>query len=414
MNIIRNIDISKAYGVSPTAVTNWIESAKKGKNQLQIFYNEEEKRDFVIDNSNNHLILTQLSEKGRVFKTKNSRREVFPNKKFYSTFDKTQLSGIILNLDTYKEISNKYTYINGGAEVWKAYVERSIKENIANATTNTFELTKIATEFLLTKSNNKVKFNIIDLGPGDVSPMRSTLAKLLEKDLINKYIAVDISSEMLEIAKSSIKNWFEDRISFQGYQLDISENLIKDICFYNAYSQDKEVEIINLVFFLGSTIENQLDYGRVLLNLRDSLGASDYLILGQSLDSTSAKTYFDFGSKLTPAGQKLPQQSKWITDLLGIEEDFYSVERYYDDTIQTRKMDIILNLDLTIKFEFENIKKDITFLKGDRITVWHHSHHSFSEITKSFKDLNLFIEFYCVSKDKAQLLSISSPMGILR
>jgi hypothetical protein len=408
MKLIKNIIISRNYGVAPSTVTNWIERARKGSINLQIA--ERNGKFYIVDTTNNHNLIEQLSKEGRVFKSKDSKKTISVTSNFFKVFEKQAVADIILSIEKNSEIPHKYTYINGGAEIWKAYANRSFEEKIQNTVTNSSEMMNLSYDFVISRASKKTKFNIVDIGPGDVSPVKDFLVKLDKKKLINRYVAVDLSAGMLDIAEENIQTWFNGQLPFEKFVRDISRDSIRDILFFNPNNAEKDVEIINLILFIGSTIENQLDAYKTLLNLTDSLSVNDYLFLGQTIDSPKAKVYFDFGSKMTSTIQKLPQQAKWIPDHLGIIEDYYSVEMCFDEKSRTRKMDIIFNTDIELNLKFQDIDTELEFLKGQRLTVWRHKHHSFKEVINDLAVIRQFVDFYVVSKDRAQILTISRPV----
>lgn len=74
------------------------------------------------------------------------------------------------------------------------------------------------------------KINLIEIGPGDSSTTLNLIKTFQDKKLLNKYIAVDISQEILKIAKikllENIKN-----LKFESYIRDTEDIDIKEIFF---------------------------------------------------------------------------------------------------------------------------------------------------------------------------------------
>lgn len=260
---------------------------------------------------------------------------------------------------------------------------------------------------ILKRVEKGAKFNVIDIGVGDARPVKAFLAELLQKDLLHKYIAIDFSPEMLEIADKNIKNWFGGKIDMIKEVRDISQNSVDDILFYNSQNNDFEVQ--NLLLFVGSTIENQTDYYKTLSNLSESLvSQKDLLLLGETLDSKEAKTYFDLSADAT---KEIDNQETWILELLNLTSDLYTISKIYDDIDNSRKTQLILNCDLTINFQANNLSTFLYFSKGEKITVWKHKHHKLEEIIQAFKKASLGVENACLSVDKAQCLVMGKLGG---
>jgi len=406
MKLFKNIEISRIYGVNPTTVTNWIEASLLGKNNL-ILENKDDRK-LIVDNQQNRIILEQLTQTGKKHKSKDSYILIEPKPKFYQTFDGKNLVKLINSLENNREIPHNFTYLNGGADCWRAYAERTFRENMVNTITNTLDMLETSMAYLLKNIQQGYKVNIIDIGVGDASPVKNFLAQLIELQLINKYIAIDFSPEMLEIAEENVKNWFGEKINFEKYVADISSDSIQDILFYSSKSLTNKNKIINLVLFIGSTIENQMDYFKTLSNLKDNLSGDDILFLGETLDSNNSKIYFDLNATNQELEQKIPFQEKWIPELLNLDEKLYDTIVFYSETDKTRKMQLILNSDIDLVLKKDDFVTKITLQKGEKITVWRHKHHSTEEIIKNLSSLGLTVKNFTTSEDLAQALIVCS------
>jgi uncharacterized SAM-dependent methyltransferase len=398
MSFFKNSEVAKKYGVHQSTVSSWIKGAKTGKNNLELIFIGE--NDYILDTVGNDLILEQLAKQGRKHKNKEYHKVIQPKPEFFTIFEDYLLSKLLIALVNHREIPHKFTYLNGGASYWQDYSIHSIEKKISNTVTNTIQMLDTSLPAILKRVEKGAKLNVIDIGVGDARPVKTFLAELLKRDLLHKYIAIDFSPEMLEIADKNIKEWFGDKIEVVKEVKDISQNPIDDILFYNSQNTDFEVQ--NLVLFLGSTIENQTDYYKTLSNLSESLTAQqDLLLLGETLDSKEAKTYFDLSADMT---KEIDNQETWILELLNLTSDLYSVAKIYDDKDNSRKTQIVLNCDLTIEFKTDRVNTMLTFSKGERVTVWKHKHHNLGKIIGEFEKVSLGIENICLSTDKAQCL----------
>jgi len=402
MNIIKNIEVSRKYGVSPTTVANWIESALKHKNNLQII--EIGPKQYILDTANNQLLMEKMTNDGKKHKNLDARRVLTPSPEFYKIFNENQISEIILGLENHKEILHKYTYLDKGAQAWQNYSIRTIEENIINVLSNTKKILNNAASKILENLDENKKINLIDIGPGDVNPIIDILNLFNEKDKINKYIAIDFSPEMLAIAKTEFVSNFGDKIKYQELLGDASISFFQNDLFKFSRSLDSQ-NTVNVILFVGGTLQNEPDTFETLLNLKSSLSKNDIAIIGYSLNSISGKTYFDFKDNQKIEKQDLPnERTRWIPELLNILPDIYTVKRYYSEIEKSRKTELVLNMDLEIEFNYTGISTTLEFRKGERITLWRHRHHTLEEIIADFDKVGLEIMHTTTSKDMAQIV----------
>ncbi len=146
MKLFKNVELADKYKVSEKTIRNWIRASQKGQLKLGLIH--ESDRAYIADTSMNHIILSDLSKRGRKFKNKNAAIEVRPCKKFYTVFNDTQIIDIITNLEIHGEFPHKYTYFDGGADYWDNYVKRTLNEKISNTVTNTHLLLALSSDYI--------------------------------------------------------------------------------------------------------------------------------------------------------------------------------------------------------------------------------------------------------------------------
>lgn len=401
MNTIKNIEVSRKYGVSPTTVANWIEAAKKHKTNLQLI--EKGAKSYILDTANNHLLMEKMTDDGKKHKNLDARRVLKPLPEFYKIFNENQISEIILGLENYNEILHKYTYLNKGATAWSQYVQRSFDQKIVNTVTNTTELINLAQHYILNSLDKDEKINIIDVGMGELSPIKGFLEQMVNQKILENYIGVDISPEMIEMAQENLDNWFGVNINYKFYLRDINKSSLEDVMF--KLHDSKRLKTKNLIFFLETTIENQKYYTETLLNLKNSMGKDDLLIIMQSLNNSQSQLYFDLWNKEANKSLKLPDQVAWIPELLGLNEENYETVFEYNQQAKARFMKLKLNYETDLEFECQNLYKKIAFSKGSEIIVWRHTHHPLDELVKTYNDLGLEVQFVFNAKNQAQLIA---------
>lgn len=73
----------------------------------------------------------------------------------------------------------------------------------------------------------------------------------------------------------------------------------------------------NLLLYLGGTLGNQSDTGRIYANLRDSMGLDDFLLVSEGIVSQFPDIH------ITKPNKYHAKRTTWILDLLGLK-DLYS------------------------------------------------------------------------------------------
>ena len=398
-NIWKNIQIAKEFGIHPSTVTNYIEAALEEKNNLTLI--KEKNRYYIIQNEYNYNILKKLKEQGLKHKSKDSIKKVTASDQFYKIFNKEQIAEIIKNLETYHEIPHKYSYFSKGAKAWEQYVKRSYQDFLINTVTNTSLLLELSEDYIFSKITSPM--NIIDVGAGEGTTVKNFIQKSIDKKLLKNYVAADISPKMLELSEKNFKNWFDEKAGYKKIEIDINNDSLEATTFYLS-NQKNTKNTKNLVLFLETTIENQREYDKTLLNLKDSLGKNDILLIMHSLDTATARSYFDLWNKEFNESKKIPDQIYWIPEILGIKDSFYEPKFLYDEVDKCRYIKLELTLDIEIEISFEDTYKLLYLQKGSQITLWRHTHNSLNDINERLYKLGLYTDYLITSPNKSQVL----------
>ncbi len=405
MKTLKRSDVVKTYGVTRTTVKRWIDQAKLGKNNLILV--EKNGKDFILDNEHNKIIIKKFVENGRKYDPSSPQKHVKPKKELYEIFNTEELAEIINCLENYSEIPNKFTYMNGGAEEWHKYAKNSVIRSIINPVTNTIEVLDSIYYFLENFIEKKQKFNVFDIGVGDLTPVKDFIRKLIKRERINKYIGLDFSQEMLNIANQKFTEEFKEKdIKYDMIKVDINkDNLIK-LLFYESNRKENKFKTKNLLLFLGSTIENERDKIGTMINIRNSMSLEDILIIGETIDSESSKSYFNFNLSDKPKTklEKISKRDKWVLETFGIQEDFYDVKMYYDDEDKSRYTKIYPFFDIFIEISSEDFDKVIFLPKNKPIILWRHSHQSIRQIIETLDSVGLKPINFSTSKDESQVI----------
>jgi uncharacterized SAM-dependent methyltransferase len=372
MHYYKKTDIAKLYGVNPRTITRWIDDARRGKLELELHKNEE--KFFIAKTSKNQRIMKELAQDRRKYLNKHNLKVVVPTPEFYDIYNEEQIIEIISGLDTYKEISLKFSYFKEGAYSWDAYAHQLYSDDTVNTLTSTVKLLNANESYLDTLLSKFSQVNVVDVGVGNALPTKELLAHLLEAGKLHRYIAVDISNEMLEIAQKNIKEWFGGKVTFEGYTNDISFEPFADV------TAEPPGTAVNLVLLFGGTLSNFDAPEDALRVIRKSMGRNDLFVYAKKLDSPLTREQFSVLTK--KEGQLLPPQCEYVLGLLGVDELYYTIEMGYNEQERARYMRIRLKQALTIEFKLSRGTWRVDLNKADTIMVWRAKHNSAFEIEK--------------------------------
>lgn len=379
MHYLRNVDITKQYPISESAVRKWIKAAQDGKLNLTLI--NVGGREYVANTTSNTAIMQQLVEDHRKYRNAIAAKVVTPQPKFYKLFTQAQIYDIVTDLELHHEISRQYNYIDGGASNWDKYAQRLAVEEAPNVLNCTLKLIEQNQQYLDSLLSAYTKINVVDIGVGNALPVKELLTHLLEQGKLGRYVALDISNEMLDIAKRNIHEWYGSKVAFEGYEVDINYDRFANILAEEYLKKDSE-NTANLVLLLGGTLCNLREPDGAFRVIRSSMGSQDFLLHTQKLDSDISRRYFDFNAQ--PGNNSLSPNHRFIFDLLSIDESFYEVEMGYKEEQNQRYIQVRLKVSLTIKFEFEEGERVLEFNKGDTILLWRSWQQSALDVANQF------------------------------
>lgn len=403
MRYFKHTDLVKTYHVSLRTVHNWIDAAKRGKTALTL--HQTDGRTYIADTPKNTLILQQLSQKGKKFRNTLHYRVVEPAAEFYEIYSRRQILDIITNLSVHREIPRQYNYFQQGAVNWDNWLQRLATEEASNILKGTVELIRTNIEALDRLLNGATKINIIDLGVGNAYPVKELLGHLIERQLLHRYIAIDISPAMLSVAEKNIRGWYGEKVRFEGYVRDISYEHFDDLLVDDMLKEEAE-GTINLVLLLGGTPANFREFDDVFKAIYSSMGGKDLLLYTDKPDTEASRHYFDFNSAPHTNNQLSPNH-KYILDLLGIDESFYDAEMGYDETRRMRYIRARLKSPVVIRFVFGSIVRTVELERGETILLLRVWHRTVLEIISEFDRAGFTLVHSSVTKDRQFFLSIS-------
>ncbi|HSX16048.1 MAG TPA: L-histidine N(alpha)-methyltransferase [Candidatus Saccharimonadales bacterium] len=403
MPYFKHAELVNQYHVSLKTVHNWIDASKQGKLGLKL--QAVGGRTYVADTPNNSLLLKELAEQGKKYRNTRHQATATPVSKFYDLFTRKQILDIINNISVHREIPRQYNYVGEGATRWDEYTKRLIKDGTPNLLENTVELlhANLGSVDLLLKGYTRV--NVIDIGLGNALPVKDLLEHLLQRGILHRYIAIDISEEMLHIAERNINEWFGDKIKFEGHARDISFEHFDDVLVDDMLGKDAE-KTINLVLLLGGTPANFRKPTDLLRTIHDSMGSEDLILYTVKPDSELTRRYFSLGVAVD-GGHSLAPIHSYLFSLLNIDESMYTVERGYNEQQRVRFIRVRLNRALRLVFKFEDGERHIDLEKGDTILLWRAWHRTGLELISQFEKVGFSLIHSSMAKDRECLLTIS-------
>lgn len=402
MKYFKNTELAKIYNVSEKSVRNWIQAAREGKLELQLY--EKDGRYFVSNILRNTQIIESLVAKGKKYKNSRGFKSITPSQKFYDTFAPKQVLDIYSSLSIHHELPLKYSYLDGGADYWDKYAQRLLGEPTPNMLTSTISLIETGFSDLDRLLEDHSKVNLVDLGPGNGLAVKSLLEHLRDTGRLNRYIGIDISQDLLNITAHNMRSWFGTDLPFEGYVRDIDYERFGDILAQDYSSSDNSVPM-NIVVFLGGTLNNLRSPDETLTAINESLGVSDILIYSTKLDTPTSRRFFDFN--ISSEAQELTPRHKLTLDLLGIDKSLYEVKQKFDSEKKARVISVKLKVALLLEFRFGEGKRSIELEKDREILLWRYWHQGAVDLINRFDRNNLDLLFATKSLDQEYLLLTS-------
>ncbi len=308
-------------------------------------------------------------------------------------FTKKQEFELITAIKGRGEIPLKFAYLNEGADNWdKIAQSRSGKDGI-----NKMELEllrKRIADFLSEYSDAK-KINVIDIGCGNGIPVYPILEKLKQKNISFRYVPVDISKTILDLAVKNVREKFGN-IPCKPIELDFELGNFADIIYELRGSNYS-----NLMLFLGSTLGNHSDRHRVLTNFRDSMGVEDFLLIGVEL------TNFSKIDKITSGYQgKVDKDfAYFIPEMIGINRRDTDFKVSWNNTLGQVDVHIILKKDCKIKIGNEQFVLE----KGEKLLLVRSVKFTEWNITKLLSDVGFRTELLTTTLNRDYVLSMIQP-----
>jgi uncharacterized SAM-dependent methyltransferase len=315
--------------------------------------------------------------------TNSISRIVEPSSEFYSIFSKQEVLELIQVLELKREFPLKYSYKGRGAKIWNNFYQKYIIPKWYRTSNVEIDLLKKNFVYINGNHQNCTKVNIIDVGSGNSYPVKKFISQLYKLKKINKYIALDISNELLILSKANFIKWFP-LIAFDSYTVDIEASSIPVELLQNSTSAGNN-DIANIFLHLGVTIGNHQDRTKVLKNFRNSMEKNDFLVF---TNETGSNSKWD-GRVRGGCKYHVEEIYAWIKNKVGIRSEDCELVRKYDFKTDSITANIKFNQNYTVSFSQFGINKNIEILKDEEITIWRHHKYEMPELIQELEKAGL-------------------------
>lgn len=356
MHYYKSTELADLYGVSRRTVTNWVKQVQDGKLDLELEINNGEH--YIIKSRHNQSQLDKIVGERQKYLNNRSLKTLSPEQKFYELYSEQQIYDIIQTLNLHKELPLQYSYfLDEGAELWDTFRSR------LGGRFDAVELVESSRSYLDRVLEKFDKVNIVDVGVGNGLGAKDIITHLKSQGKLNKYIGIDISQAMLNVAERNINSWFDGHVTCEMYIKDISHQLFGDVITEPVNPSTQRQEIVNLVLLFGGSISNFKDPDDVMRNISKSMGSQDIFMSHFKIGTQAVKNRLSFINNYQAQCAK-------VLELMGIDRSLYTSEIGFDDETPMRYGAIRLNRTIKINFQLPKGTWVVDLKKDDSILTY--------------------------------------------
>ncbi|HUC90109.1 MAG TPA: L-histidine N(alpha)-methyltransferase [Patescibacteria group bacterium] len=403
----KNVELAEKYRISEATVRNWIKMSKDGKLNLSLV--DVKGRTYVTNSPGNIALINSMVSTNRKYRNTKAECRVSVGPEFYRIFEKRYMYDIIRNLELKREIPRQYNYFADGADRWDVYATEQYHDMQPSMTKATTVLLSECKDFLDRRLAHFDYLNVIDMGMGNVLPAKELLSSLYASKKLARYIAVDLSPRMLDIAERNVKEWFGDSFPFEAYRRDISCERFPEIVM-NEYLLRGSIRprTGNLFLLLGDTPTNFAVPNDAFRTICESMQPGDFLISTGKIETQDMQPEWyihDYPS--TPRHFTLTPRHRYVFDLLGISPSYYQAEIGYDKELGYRYVRARLKIAITLKFEFEDGERTVHLEKGDTILLWRSWQVTAHDFVAQFDHSGFYVLHSSQTEDHAYIITVA-------
>lgn len=323
-----------------------------------------------------------------------------PSAEFYSIFSDAEILDIIQTLTTRREISLKYSYKGQGATIWDKFYLNYLRPRWYRPVNREIALLNANFEVITSKIEAVKTVNLIDVGAGNSYPVKQFIRRLNRFGKITRYIALDISEDLLKVSQQNIKKWFPN-IEFISDKIDIEKDSLSQT-LSNHQVNLKTDDTAQIILHLGVTMGNHHNRTAVLKNFRDSMGKYDVLVFTNEIGSNSQ---WD-GTVRGGLKYHVDQVYAWVKTAMGIQAEDCELVRKYDHKTNSIVATIKFSQNYLINFRLMGEDKCLEIAEGEEITIWRQHKFEISELVQEIKQAGLQLIHYKTDKYSSNIIVI--------
>jgi L-histidine Nalpha-methyltransferase len=296
--------------------------------------------------------------------TEVGQRAVAPSDEFYRTYTAAQVGEVVAALSERAEFPYELTYLGGGGDLW--HVAESAPNGGSSGLSDMDTLLTRYAEALAALVPRSGPVRVVDLGPGTTRPVRGLLRHLLDRSRLEGYRAIDLSAELLELARKHLAADFPERAA--GFELCLGDFTGSDLAQVLAGDSDGDGSgPARFVVLAGGTLFNFDDPGRVLRHVGEAMREGDVLLLTLRIDTGVDRP--PFMDEVSVGGPYKPQQLAGL-DLLGIDRSWYVPETGYDRERSEVFVRVRFTEAVAVVITVDGDERTVAFAAGDTVVVW--------------------------------------------
>jgi uncharacterized SAM-dependent methyltransferase len=310
---------------------------------------------------------------------------------------KRQEYELLASISARGEIPDKFTYLNGGEKFWDEDYKRRIKKG--GMAYIELELLKHHIKSFVNVFSTSSGINLIDLGCGNGKPAIPIIKELRERNRNVNYVAVDISSAMIDLAVRNLVKEFPD-LAVQKLIVDFEKDSLAELLL----NIKQENNYPSLLLNLGNTLGNYVNTSAVLTNFLESMTLFDYLLIGNGLanDHNTQKILEAYDKHYDP---RLIKSVTLPAKLLGIYNENDSFNWTWNSTKNRVEGRIKLSSDKSITLAGQ----EVTLETGEELLVMRSNKYSEASLTKLLSDVGFRTELLTTTKNRDEILAMVQP-----
>jgi len=366
-NYFKNTELAELYGISEATVRNWLKASKQDAHGLELV--ERNGRVHVAKSISNISIVEKLVRENRKYRNALASRTIIADQKLFEVFDEARVYDIVRSMELHGEVPHQYTYFEEGVPLWEESANEQLSVERPSMLRRTIELIESNYGYIDSLTTKYKKVNIIDIGVGNAAPVKGLLTKLIQQNRLGRYIAIDFSKGMLDLARGHLEEWFGGTIQYEEYVLDMAYDRFANLLSRDYLNPDHDA--VNLVLLLGATPNNLRVTSDAFRTIYESINGDDLFIYTDKLEPPNAPPeWFEHGSKNMKTKPDIAKWHKIVFDLIGIDEALYDFEVGFDKRLNQRYARARFKVATTLVFNFSTGSRSLSLEKGDAIVLW--------------------------------------------